>query len=337
MADKNTLRSKLDLPLVVAPMFLISNPKLALACCGEGIVGSFPALNQRTNAGLEQWLIEMNDGLKKLKQDHPNKTVAPYAVNLIVHPTNPRLQEDLDLCVKYKVPIIITSLGAVPELVKKVHSYGGIVLHDVTTIRHAKSAAKAGVDGLIAVSVGAGGHAGTMNPLTLVKEIREFFDGIIALAGGLTSGADILAAKAMGADVAYMGTRFINTTESSAAQDYKDMICKANASDIIYTDAVSGVPANFIRQSLEKAGYNIKKLQRSSASGPKLKSLESEAKAWKNIWSAGHGVSNIDDIPSVRDLVQKMKQEYAATQQKIAPKVPNTSQKNTPKSPKFKN
>jgi len=321
MTKKSDLRSKLDLPLIVAPMFLISNPKMTLACCKQGIVGSFPALNQRSSADFEKWLIEMNDGIKKLKQDNPNKKIAPYAVNLIVHPTNPRLKEDLELCVKYKVPVIITSLGAVPELVKAVHSYGGIVLHDVTNIRHAKSAARAGVDGIIAVGTGAGGHAGTMNPITLIKEIKKFFGGIIALAGGLTDGADVLAAEAMGADVAYMGTRFINTEESDAVQEYKDMISDADATDIIYTDAISGVPANFMRQSLEKAGYDIEKLKQSSTGGPKLKSMDSEAKAWKTVWSAGHGVSNIDDCPSVAKLVQKMKQDYSAAKQALLPQV----------------
>jgi len=334
MTQKNDLRSKLSLPLIASPMFLVSTPELALACCKEGIAGSFPALNQRTNSDLEKWLIEMNSGIEKLKQDNPDKTIAPYAVNLIVHPTNTRLEDDLNLCIKHKVPIIITSLGAVPELVKKVHSYGGIVLHDVTNIRHAKKAAQAGVDGIIAVGAGAGGHAGTMNPLTLVREIREFFDGIIALAGGLTNGADILAAEAMGADIAYMGTRFINTKESSASEDYKNMICDAKASDIIYTDAISGVPANFIRQSLEKTGYDIEKLKQSSSSGAKLKSMDEEAKAWKNIWSAGHGVSNIDDIPSVASLVQKMKQEYNTAKQKLSPSVPPPKQINKPSLPK---
>ncbi len=327
MTDSKKLFSKLELPLVVAPMFLISNPKLALACCKEGIAGSFPALNQRTSAGFEDWLNEMDEGLAKLKKENPDKEIAPYAVNLIVHKSNPRLKDDLDLCIKHKVPIIITSLGAVPELVDAVHSYGGIVIHDVTNIRHAKKAAGAGVDGLIAVTKGAGGHAGTMDPLSLISEIREFFDGTIALAGGLTNGTDISNAKAMGADIAYMGTRFINTEESAASQEYKDMICSVTASDIVYTDAISGIPANFIAQSLENAGYDVDELKKTPVTGAKIKPLNDEAKSWSTIWSAGYGVDNIDDIPSVAKLATGMKQDYAIAEQKLSPAQPKTKQK----------
>lgn len=339
MTDKKKdLRDKMDLPLIAAPMFLVSNPDLALSCCKEGVVGSFPALNQRTSAEFEDWLIEMNAGTKKLQADNPDAKIAPYAVNLIVHPTNPRLEDDLALCIKHEVPIIITSLGAVPELVEKVHAYGGIVLHDVTNARHAKKAADAGVDGIIAVSAGAGGHAGQLNPVTLVKEIREVFDGIIVLAGGLTDGEDILAAEALGADFAYMGTRFINTVESDAPQDYKDMICDAEVTDIIYTDAVSGVPANFMRQSLEKAGYDIDALKKAGGnSGGKLKPLEEDAKAWKTTWSAGHGVGRIDDIPTTSDLIKSLKDGYKAAFQKIIERAPKSSKPKSKAKPAKKN
>lgn len=307
---KTALKEKLDLPLIAAPMFLVSNPDLALACCGEGITGSFPALNCRTSDDFEKWLIEMNDGVEKLKAGNPNKKIGPYAVNLIVHASNTRLQDDLELCVKHKVPVIITSLGAVPELVEKVHAYGGIVLHDVTNAYHAQKAADAGVDGIIAVAEGAGGHAGTQDAKTLVDDIRKIFDGIIVLAGGLTNGEDIYNAEKKGGDFAFMGTRFINTTESAAPADYKQMIIDAASDDIIYTDAVSGVPANFMRQSLEKAGYDIDELKKGPTGKGKLKPLEEDAKAWKTVWSAGHGVDNIDDIPSVSELVTRFKTEY---------------------------
>lgn len=323
----DTLKNKLSLPVIVAPMFLVSTPDMALACCKEGMVGSFPALNQRTSAGLEQWLVQMNDGIEKLKTANPAAKVAPYAVNLIVHKTNPRLMDDLDLCVKHKVPIIITSLGAVPEVVAKIHSYGGIVLHDVTNIEHAKKAAAAGVDGLIAVGAGAGGHAGTINPLVLARDIRQFFDGILVLAGGLSSGQDVFAAEAIGADFAYMGTRFIATAECAAAPEYKQMICDAKASDIIYTSAISGIPANFLRQSLEKAGLDVEALKK-GGEPHQLKSIESEAKAWKNVWSAGHGVATINDIPSIPELAKRMRQEYQAAANKA-------TVKKTPPAPPF--
>lgn len=320
MSTTDDLKSKLSLPLIMAPMFLVSNPELAIAACQEGVVGSFPALNQRTSAGLEQWLIKMNQSLDDLRQKNPNAKIAPYAVNLIVNKTNTRLQDDLDLCVKYKVPIIITSLGASTDVINAIHAYGGIVLHDVTNIVHAKKAVAAGVDGLIAVASGAGGHAGTMNPIALVREIREFYDGFIALAGCITTGRDILSAEALGADVAYMGTRFISTVESSAQKDYKQMLCDAVSSDIVYTSAISGIPANFLRQSMEKAGFNMEQIKKEGANAGKLKSLESEGDAWKDIWSAGQGVSSIHDTPTVKVLADRLKQEYADAQKALLTK-----------------
>lgn len=308
-------KDSLSLPLVAAPMFLISGPELALACCREGIVGSFPALNQRTSEGFEEWLVQMNDGLAKLKEENPEANVAPYAVNLIVHRSNPRWQADLELCVKHQVPIIITSLGAASQVVEAVHSYGGAVFHDVTNQKHARKAAEAGVDGIIAVAAGAGGHAGTINPFVLVHEIREVFEGIILLAGGLSHGEDVLAAKALGADLAYMGTRFINTNESRAEDAYRNMIIESVSGDIIHTPAVSGIPASFMRQSLEAAGFPMDKLNQAGEInyGEKLKPVDDEAKAWKTVWSAGQGVSQINDVVSVEVLVSRLKQEYESS------------------------
>lgn len=309
----------LSLPLVAAPMFLISGPEMALACCREGIVGSFPALNQRTSEGFEEWLMQMTNGLKTLKEENPDANIAPYAVNLIVHRSNPRWQADLELCVKHEVPIIITSLGAASQVVEAAHSYGGVVFHDVTNQKHARKAAEAGVDGIIAVSAGAGGHAGTINPVVLVHEIREVFDGIILLAGGLSHGEDVLAARALGADLAYMGTRFINTTESRAEDAYRNMVIEAVSGDIIHTPAVSGIPASFMRQSLEAAGFPMDKLNQAGEInyGEKLKPVDDEAKAWKTVWSAGQGVSQINDVVSVKVLVSRLKQEYADAQARI--------------------
>jgi len=304
------LDQRLRLPVVAAPMFLVSNPQLVLACCNNGIVGSFPALNQRESSGFKAWLDEINAGL--------SSDAAPYAVNLIVHNTNPRLQADLAICVEQRVPIVITSLGAVKEVVDAVHSYGGLVFHDVTTRRHAEKAAEAGVDGLIAVAAGAGGHAGTWSPFALVAEIRQFFDKTVLLAGCLNHGHEILAAQMLGADLAYLGTRMIAVKENDAPQAYKDMILGAKAADIVHTPAVSGVPASFMRQSLEQGGFDLAKLQDKGAVnyGEKLKPINDEAKAWKTVWSAGQGVGDINDLPSVAELIQRLDSEYRAAQQR---------------------
>lgn len=299
---------RLRLPVVAAPMFLVSTPQLVLACCNDGVVGSFPALNQRETSGFKAWLEEIEAGLKA--------DAAPYAVNLIVHGSNPRLQADLAVCVEHKVPVVITSLGAVKEVVDAVHSYGGLVFHDVTTRRHAEKAAEAGVDGLIAVAAGAGGHAGTWSPFALIAEIRQFFDKTLLLSGCLNHGHEILAAQLLGADLAYMGTRFIATRESNADGDYKQMILDARAADIVHTPAVSGVPASFMRQSLEKAGYDLKRLQDKGDVdyGEKLKPISDEAKAWKTVWSAGQGVGGIADLPTVAELIARLDDEYRAAQ-----------------------
>ncbi|NQD93326.1 nitronate monooxygenase [Pseudomonas sp. CrR25] len=300
------LEQRLRLPVVAAPMFLVSNPQLVLACCHSGIVGSFPALNQRESSGFKAWLEEIASTLEA--------NAAPYAVNLIVHGSNPRLQADLAICVEQRVPIVITSLGAVKEVVDAVHSYGGLVFHDVTTRRHAEKAAAAGVDGLIAVAAGAGGHAGTWSPFALIAEIRQFFDKTLLLAGCLNHGHELLAAQLLGADLAYLGTRFIATHENGASTEYKQMIVEAGAADIIHTPAVSGVPASFMRQSLEQAGYDLQQLQNKGDInyGEKLKPISDEAKAWKTVWSAGQGVGTIGDLPTVEELVARLDREYRA-------------------------
>lgn len=306
------LENRLRLPLVTAPMFLVSAPSMVLASCNAGVVGSFPALNQRESAGFAAWLDEIAAGL--------TADAAPYAVNLIVHGSNPRLQADLAICVEKKVPIVITSLGAVKEVVDTVHSYGGLVFHDVTTRRHAEKAAEAGVDGLIAVAAGAGGHAGTWSPFALVAEIRQFFDKTLLLAGCLNHGHEILAAQLLGADLAYLGTRFIATQESQASAAYKQMLLDARAADIIHTPAVSGVPASFMRQSLEAAGYDLARLNDKADVnyGEKLKPVSDEAKAWKTVWSAGQGVGDIHDLPTVAELVERLDREYRAALQHSA-------------------
>ena len=313
MSLPTLLQQRLRLPVVAAPMFLVSNPQLVLACCNSGVVGSFPALNQRDSSGFRAWLEEIQAGL--------HSDAAPYAVNLIVHHSNPRLQDDLAICVEKRVPIIITSLGAVKEVVDAVHSYGGLVFHDVTTRRHAEKAAEAGVDGLIAVAAGAGGHAGTWSPFALIAEIRQFFDKTLLLAGYLNHGHEILAAQLLGADLAYLGTRFIATQESHAGEAYKQMLLDAKAADIIHTPAVSGIPASFMRQSLQAAGYDLQRLQDKGEVnyGEKLKPVSDEAKAWKTVWSAGQGVGDIDDLPSVAELVARLDAEYRAARQRFTP------------------
>lgn len=298
----------LSLPAIAAPMFLISGPELVIECCKNGIVGAFPALNQRSSEGFEEWLVEIKTALEKFEKE-TGKKPAPFGVNLIVHQTNPRLQADLKLCVKHKVPLVITSLGAVTQIVDAVHSYGGLVFHDVIKKRHAQKASGAGVDGLILVAAGAGGHAGTINPMTLVAEIRGFFDKTIILSGCISTGRDIASAMQMGADLAYMGTRFINTKESKAPEEYRKMIIEAGASDVIYTAAISGVHANFLGASLQAAGITEEDLKKDR----KIdfgKELDTEAKAWKTIWSAGQGVATIDDVLSVTQLVAQLKAEF---------------------------
>ena len=308
---------KLTLPLIAAPMFLASGPELVTACCKAGIVGTFPAKNQRTADGLEAWLHHITTDLSKY-EDETGQPAAPFGVNLIVHKSNDVLADELALCKKYNVPLIITSLGAVSDLVRQIHDYGGLVFHDVINLRHAEKAASAGVDGLIAVCAGAGGHTGQASPFGLINEIKASFDGTVLLSGSLSTGADIAAAQMIGADLAYMGTRFITTKECQSPEAYKTMIVQAAASDIMLTDAITGVNANFIKQSLSQAGYDPDNL---SAHGEidinkelaeALDPSQNSAKPWRDLWSAGHGVGSISDIPSVAELVARLREDYTA-------------------------
>nr|WP_298996523.1 nitronate monooxygenase [uncultured Allomuricauda sp.] len=308
MSQKAEFIKDLALPVVAAPMFLISGPKLVIECCKNGIVGTFPALNQRSSEGFEEWLIEIKTSLKAF-EDETGKKPAPFGVNLIVHPTNPRLEADLKLCIKHQVPLIITSLGAVSQVVDAVHSYGGLVFHDVIKKRHAQKAAQAGVDGLILVAAGAGGHAGSINPMSLIAEVKQFFDKTILLSGCISTGRDVASAMQMGADLAYMGTRFINSDESKAPEEYRQMIIDSGASDVVYTAAISGVHANFLAASLQAAGISEEDLKKDQ----KIdfgKELDTEAKAWKTIWSAGQGVTTIENVMPVSELVQSLKTEF---------------------------
>ena len=302
---------RLSLPAVAAPMFLISGPQLVIECCKNGIVGTFPALNHRTTEGFEEWVIEIKEALEAFEKE-TGKKAAPFGVNLIVHPTNPRVQPDLEICIKHKVPLIITSLGAVSDLVNAVHSYGGLVYHDIVKKRHAEKAAEAGVDGLILVAAGAGGHAGALNPMALVNEIKAFFKKTILLSGCISTGQDIASALQMGANLAYMGTRFINVKESMADPKYQEMIINSKAEDIVYTAAVSGVNANFLRPSLEAMGITEELWSQTKKIdfGSELDAAKAEAQAWKTIWSAGQGVTAIDDIRSTADLITDLKREF---------------------------
>ena len=303
--------NSLSLPIVAAPLFLISGPQLVIECCKNGIVGTFPALNQRSTEGFEAWVIEIKEALAEFEKE-TGKKAAPFGVNLIVHPTNPRVQPDLEICIKHQVPLVITSLGAVSDLVDAVHSYGGLVYHDIIKRRHAEKAADAGVDGLILVAAGAGGHGGTLNPMALVNEIKTFFSKTILLSGCISTGNDIASALQMGADLAYMGTRFINVNESLANEAYQEMIISSKAEDIVYTAAVSGVHASFLRPSLEAMGIteSLWKQSKKVDFGSELYAAKAEAKAWKTIWSAGQGVTSINDVKSVAELVDQLKTEF---------------------------
>lgn len=317
--QKPSFYKDLVLPAVAAPMFLISGPELVIECCKAGIVGTFPALNQRTTEGFEEWVVEIKEALTTFEKE-TGKKAAPFGVNLIVHNTNPRVQADLEICIKHKVPLIITSLGAVSQLVEAVHSYGGLVYHDVVKKRHAQKAAEAGVDGLILVCAGAGGHAGVLNPMPFVQEVRSFFDKTILLAGCISNGQDVASAMQMGADLAWLGTRFINTKESRASEEYRNMIIESGASDVVHTAAVSGVPANFLRPSLEAMGITEEMWSKTAKMdfGKELDAAKAEAKAWKTLWSAGQGVATIEDTVSVAELVTRLRNEFVEALKKQA-------------------
>jgi nitronate monooxygenase len=296
-------QNRLSIPAVAAPMFLVSNPDLVVETCRSGIVGTFPALNQRTSEGFDAWLTEIDQRLAKIERDTGRKC-APYGVNFIVHKSNPRVEADLEIARKHKVPLIITSLGAVKELVTTVQGWGGLVFHDVINLRHARKAAEAGVDGLIGVCAGAGGHAGLMSPFALVPEIRKFYNKTILLSGVLSTGRHIAAARMLGADLAYLGTRFIATRESAAQDRFKDMIVETNASDIVYTAAISGVHGNFLMPSIAATGKEI------DLNASHKMDIAHEGRAWKDVWSAGQGVGSIDDVPATADLCARLIREY---------------------------
>ena len=306
------LLQNLKLPVIGAPMFIAGNPKLVIEQCRAGIVGSFPALNARPKETLDAWLTEIERALAAAPG------AAPYAVNQIVHKSNDRLAHDVEACTRHKVPITITSLRAPDEVVRAVHSYGGIVLHDVISVRHAEKALEAGVDGLILVCAGAGGHAGTLSPFALIGEIRRFFDGPLVLSGAIVSGDAILAAQAAGADLAYIGTRFLATPEASVPERYKDEILKAAAADIVYTDLFSGVHGNYLKHSVIAAGFDPKNLPRSDPNRMNFGSGSgAEKKVWRDIWSAGQGVGQIDQVQPVSEVVARLAAEYATARRRL--------------------
>jgi nitronate monooxygenase len=312
------LENSLRLPVIGAPMFIVSGPELVLAQCKAGIVGSFPALNARPEAMLGIWLERINKELAAYTAQHPQAGVAPFAVNQIVHASNVRLQHDLDLCVKHRVPIMITSLRAPDAVVEAAHSYGGLVFHDVTTIKHAQRALQARVDGLILVAAGAGGHAGRLSPFALVPEVRQFYDGCVILSGSIASGGAILAARALGADLAYIGTRFIASEEANAPAAYKQMIIDSRAEDILYTNLFTGVHGNYLKGSVVNAGMDPDNLPESDKSRMDFGSGSAKAKAWKDIWGAGQGVGQMSDAPPARVIVDRLEAEYRAAQARLA-------------------
>lgn len=311
MALPRSLEGNLRIPLIGAPMFIVSGPELVIAQCQAGIVGSFPALNARPQEMLGDWLKQIKEEVGEFREANPGKPVAPYAVNQIAHSSNPRLFDDVETCVKHEVPIIITSLRPPEDIVKAVQSYGGLVFHDVISLRHARKAMEQGVDGIIAVCAGAGGHAGTLSPFALVREIRREFDGAVILSGCITNGNDVLAAQAMGADLAYSGTRFIATEEARAVPAYKEMIVDSRADDIVYSSLFSGVLGNYLKGSIASAGMDPDNLPEGDKSTMNFASGgDQDAKAWKDIWSAGQGVGDINEILPAGELVLRMEQEY---------------------------
>ncbi len=312
------LKDGLRLPVIASPLFIISHPELTLAQCKAGVVGAFPALNARPESQLDEWLAMITEELARHNAANPQKPAAPFAVNQIVHTSNKRLQHDLMMCVKYKVPIVISSLGAVPEVNAAIHSYGGIVLHDVINNRHANSAIRKGADGLIAVAAGAGGHAGTLSPLALVQEIRQWFDGPLLLAGAIATGGGILAAQAMGADMAYIGTPFIATHEARAVEGYKQMIVESHAADIVYSNYFTGVHGNYLKDSITAMGMDPDALPAADPTKMDFDQAVSGPKAWKEIWGAGQGVGALKQIVSTAELVDRLHAEYHAARARLS-------------------
>jgi len=314
MSISKSLQGQLSVPVICAPLFIISNPDLVVAQCKAGLLGSFPALNARPAEELEVWLTRIETELAAARAADPTACIAPYAVNQIVHDTNSRLRHDIDACVRHRVPVMITSLKAPYEVVEAAHQYGGLVFHDVINARHARKAIEAGVDGLILVSSGAGGHAGTLNPFALVAEVREFYDGPIALSGSITKGSQVLSAQAMGADFAYIGTRFIATTEARADDAYKQMLIDSRADDIVYSSLFTGVHGNYLRGSIERAGLDPAALAAGDKSNMNFDGLagvgSGTAKAWRDIWGAGQGVGSIKDVVPAAEAGRRLVAEY---------------------------
>lgn len=318
MAIPTIMAGKLRIPVVAAPLFIISNPDLVIAQCKAGIVGSFPSLNARPIEVLEEWLERITTELKAHDEANPDNPSAPFAVNQIVHRSNDRLDQDMDLCEKYQVPIVITSLGAQVEINERVHAWGGIVLHDIINNKFAKKAIEKGADGLIAVAAGAGGHAGALSPFALIQEIREWFDGPLLLSGSIANGNAVLAAQAMGADLAYIGSAFIATKEANADLAYKQALVDYAASDIVYTNLFTGVHGNYLAPSIEANGLDPKNLPMSDASQMNFGSGgNAEAKAWKDIWGCGQGIGAVTAIVSAEDLVERLSQEYTSAHAKL--------------------
>jgi len=311
------LKRRLTVPVIAAPLFIISNPDLVLAQCKAGIVGSFPALNARPEAMLDTWLARITSELAAHDAAHPDRRAAPYAVNQIVHKSNTRLEHDLELCVKYKAPIVITSLGARTDLNDAVHSYGGIVFHDVINQTFARKAIDKGADGLVLVATGAGGHAGVQSPFALVQETRRWFDGPIALSGSIATGAAVLAAEAMGADFGYIGSAFIATREANASDAYKQGIVDGSAEDIVYTNLFTGVHGNYLRESIVNSGLDPENLPQSDPSKMNFAGGESAKKAWRDIWGCGQGIGVVEDVPGAGELVARLVAQYADARRRL--------------------
>ena len=311
MPIPDSIKDNISIPLIGAPLFLISAPDLVIAQCKAGIIGSFPALNARPQHVLEEWIVRIKTELKEYQEQNPDKKVAPFAVNQICHGSNDRLQGDMEICVKHKVPIIITSLRPPAEVVEAAHSYGGLVFHDVINVRHAKKAADMGVDGLILVCAGAGGHAGALSPFALLREVKSWFDGTIILSGSIGDGYSVASALALGADFAYLGTRFIATHEANAEPEYKQMLIESSANDIVYSNLFTGVLGNYLKPSIQNAGLDPDNLPTADKSAMNFGSGgNTDSKAWKDIWGSGQGIGLIEDAPTVEDLVSRIRSEF---------------------------
>ena len=311
MPIPDSIKDNISIPVIGAPLFLISVPDLVIAQCKAGIIGSFPALNARPQHVLEEWIIRIKTELKEYQEQNPDKKVAPFAVNQICHGSNDRLQGDMEICVKHEVPIIITSLRPPAEVVEAAHSYGGLVFHDVINVRHAKKAADMGVDGLILVCAGAGGHAGALSPFALLREVKSWFDGTIILSGSIGDGYSVASALALGADFAYLGTRFIATHEANAEPEYKQMLIESSANDIVYSNLFTGVLGNYLKPSIQNAGLDPDNLPTADKSAMNFGSGgNTDSKAWKDIWGSGQGIGLIEDAPTVEDLVSRIRSEF---------------------------